>query len=208
MRADILDCPYNRPDVEVLETTGFMHWKEGIMGTRKAQKDYADVLARSHFALCPRGMGFGSIRLFEVMEMGVAPVLMSDRYALPGGPDWDSFLLKIPERDFGRLPELLEPHVPESEERGRLARAAWEQFFMPELIFDNMIDQLCDIRRRRVIPESLYRQVWPLLKVRSDGRRWIGTSIRSWLNIARRIWRSHINKHAFIDLLKGDFDHH
>jgi hypothetical protein len=186
VRMNILDYPYKRPDVEVLETTGFMHWKEGIVGTRQAQKDYADTLARSHFALCPRGMGFGSIRLFEVMEMGVAPVLLADRYALPPGPDWDSFLLKIPEQEFGRLPELLEPHIAESEKRGQRAREAWENFFAPDLIFDRMIDQLHDVRQHRIISEKLYHLTWPLLQLHADARPWISRTIRSGSNAVRR----------------------
>jgi len=187
VRTNILNYPYNRPDVEVLETSGWMHWKEGIVGTRQAQKDYADALARSHFALCPRGMGFGSIRLFEVMEMGVAPVLLADRYALPPGPDWNSFLLQFPEREFRRLPELLEPHVAESEERGRRAREVWEQFFAPELAFDRMVDQLIEIRSERLISERLYRRTWPLIQLRASARRGISNVLRTGLKMTRRI---------------------
>jgi len=187
VRTNILNFPYNRPDVEVLETSGWMHWKDGIVGTREAQKDYADALARSHFALCPRGMGFGSIRLFEVMEMGVAPVLLADRYALPPGPDWNSFLLQIPEREFRRLPELLEPHVAESEERGRRAREAWELFLAPELVFDRMVDQLIVIRRDRLIPERLYRRTWPMIQLRASARRWISNVLRTGVKMTRRV---------------------
>jgi len=187
VRTNILNYPYNRPDVEVLETSGWMHWKEGIVGTRQAQKDYADALARSHFALCPRGMGFGSIRLFEVMEMGVAPVLLADRYALPPGPDWNTFLLQIPERDFRRLPELLEPHIAESRERGQRAREAWEQYFAPELVFDRMIDQLIEIRRERLIPERLYRSTWPLIQLRASARRSISNVLRMGVKMTRQV---------------------
>jgi hypothetical protein len=186
IRENILDCPYNREDVEVLETTGFMHWNDGIVGMRQAQKDYADTVARSHFALCPRGMGFGSIRLFEVMEMGVAPVLLADQYALPPGPDWESFLLTVSEKEFQRLPELLDRHVPESQERGRRAREAWEQFFAPELIFDRMIDQLSEIRQRKVFPEKLYQRMWPLLQGYADARPWLARTVRNGLDTVRR----------------------
>ncbi len=179
VRADILSHPYNRSDVQVLETTGYMHWNNGIVGQRESQKDYADALAQSHFALCPRGMGFGSIRLFEVMEMGIAPVLLADRYALPPGPNWSSFLLQIPERDVAQLPQLLEPRIAESGERGRLARLAWEQFFAPELIFDRMIDQLQTIRSQKLLPEKLYRRLWPVLNTRTNARSWIANTIRS-----------------------------
>nr|WP_255550888.1 exostosin family protein [Granulicella sp. dw_53] len=173
VRTNILSFPYKRPDVEVMETTGFMHWQDGLVGMARSQKDYADALAKSHFALCPRGMGFGSIRLFEVMEMGIAPVLLADHYALPPGPDWSSFLLHIPEDKFAQLPELLEAHVSESEERGRKAREAWERFFAPELVFDRMIEQMCNIRRDRVIPERLYQRMWPLMQLRDDAKMWV-----------------------------------
>lgn len=178
VRANIVSHPYKRSDVQVLEATAYMHWRDGIVGKRESQKDYADAIARSHFALCPRGMGFGSIRLFEVMEMGVAPVLLADRYALPPGPDWDSFLLHVPERDFARLPELLEPHVPESEERGRRARSAWEEFFAPDLVFNRVIDQLCEIRGQRKMPERLYRTLWPLMDMRANARHRITKAIK------------------------------
>ncbi|HVC89184.1 MAG TPA: exostosin family protein [Acidobacteriaceae bacterium] len=179
VRANIIDYPYNRADVQVIATTsGYMHWKDGVVGDdRRAQHDFADELARSHFALCPRGIGFGSIRLFEAMEMGVAPVLISDHYALPAGPDWDSFLIKVPERNYGRLPQLLEPYVPESAERGRKARETWERFFAPELAFDRVIDQLYEIRRRRVIPERVYRTIWPILGLQTEGRIWFSESV-------------------------------
>ena len=166
IRANILDHSWGRSDVEVLQTTGYMHWKDGIVGKRQSQKDYADALARSHFALCPRGMGLGSIRLFEVMEMGVAPVLLADRYALPPGPDWGSFLLRVPEKEYARLPELLDAHVRESEERGRRAREAWQQFFAPEEVFDRVIEQMYEIRARRIIPEKLYRRMWLVMYLR------------------------------------------
>jgi hypothetical protein len=187
VRANILDYPYNRPDVAVLATTDFMHWQEGMVGRREAQKEYADTLARSHFALCPRGMGFGSIRLFEVMEMGIAPVLLADKYALPPGPDWESFLLTIPERDYAQLPELLERHVGESEVRGQRAREAWEEFFAPEVVFDRMIDQLSEIRQRKVISESVYRRTWYLQKMRADTRSWVSNTARNGLSMLKRV---------------------
>jgi Exostosin family len=178
VRTNILAHPYNRPDVEVLETSGFMHWKDGAVSGRQAQKDYADALARSHFALCPRGMGFGSIRLFEVMEMGIAPVLLADRYALPPGPDWQQFLLRVPERKFASLPEILDRHVPESRERGRKARLAWEEFFAPEVVFDRMIDQICEIRQQRILPEKIYRSIWPLYEVETKLRESLSRILR------------------------------
>ncbi len=173
VRTNLIDHDFRRDDVLVRETTGFMHWQDGIVGRKEAQREYAEALARTHFALCPRGMGFGSIRFFEVMEMGVAPVLLADQYALPPGPSWGDFLLQVPEADFRRLPEILETHVAESAVRGEKAREAWERYFSPEVAFDRMVEQLEQIRMERVIPEWLYRKLWPLLHVRPGLREWV-----------------------------------
>lgn len=170
VRADLISYNYRRPDVQVLETSGYMHWKQGVVGEEQAQKNYADMLAQSHFALCPRGMGHGSIRLFEVMEMGVAPVLLADQYALPPGPDWSAFLIQVPERQFAHLPEILDPRTSESRQRGELARYAWEQHFAPPVIFDRIVDQIRTIRESRKISERAYRRLWPLLAFRVNMR--------------------------------------
>lgn len=173
IRAHLIECQWQRPDVQVLETAGYMHWKHGVVGGEQAQAEYADMLAQSHFALCPRGMGLGSIRLFEVMEMGIAPVLLADRYRLPPGPDWERFLITVPERRYRDLPRVLEGRVADSAELGRCARAAWEQHFAPPLVFDRVLDQIVSIRNHRRISERTYRRWWPVLGFQQRARKQI-----------------------------------
>jgi hypothetical protein len=67
-------------------------------------------------------------------------VLLSDDYELPPGPAWETFLLRIPERDIGRLPALLEPHIASAAERGRLARQALFEHFSVESEFDRIVE--------------------------------------------------------------------
>lgn len=171
-RTQLLRQPFERADVQVAETAAFMHWRDGLVGMREAQTEYADTMARSHFALCPRGMGLGSIRLFEAMEMGVAPVLIADGYALPPGPTWDRFLVVISESEIGRIPAILDAHVHESRDRGQAARHAWEEFFAPEVVFDRIVEQLVAIRNRRQIPERIYRWCWPAIALPTTLRVW------------------------------------
>jgi hypothetical protein len=90
--------------------------------------------------LCPRGAGAGSNRFFEVMAAGVAPVLLSDNYALPPGPAWDTFLIQVRERDIAKLPEILEPYLESAAERGRLARQAFDEYFSIERGFDRIVE--------------------------------------------------------------------
>ncbi|WP_111640770.1 exostosin domain-containing protein [Marinimicrobium alkaliphilum] len=51
-----------------------------------ASREYADVLSRSQFALCPSGTGPNSIRLWECVHAGIIPVILSDTYLPPGLP--------------------------------------------------------------------------------------------------------------------------
>jgi hypothetical protein len=187
VRARILDHAYGRSDVEILDTTFYSHGVKNDLDVDKVQREYADALARSHFALCPRGAGFGSIRLFEAMEIGVAPVVMADLFALPHGPDWESFLIQIPESEYARLPELLEPHIAESAERGRLAREAWERYFAPEVLFDRMVEELVAIRSQRKISERMYRLLWPVHALKQRGRERVTGAAKKMIATVRRM---------------------
>ncbi len=139
LRKRLFNLRFKRPDVVIENTSTYHHWDQAQSGREARQQTYAETLAASHFVLCPRGAGAGSIRLFEVMKAGVAPVLISDGYVLPPYVPWNDFLLRIAEKDIGRLPELLEPHLATSAERGRLAREAWLHYFAPEKEFDFIV---------------------------------------------------------------------
>ena len=51
-----------------------------------AAAEFRDALCSSVFALCPSGSGPNSIRLWEALEAGAIPVILSDDLALPGDP--------------------------------------------------------------------------------------------------------------------------
>lgn len=129
-------------------------------GREAQQKAYAEMIASSHYGLCPRGASSGGLRLFEVMQMGVAPVLMSDKFKLPEGPDWDKFLIRVPESKMKQLPEIMDKYAHESAERGRLARAAWEQWFSPPVLFNNFIATCMRIDKRRRVQERWIHPFW------------------------------------------------
>lgn len=93
---------------------------------------YADMLHAGKFALCPSGWAPATLRFYEAMAMGVAPVVVADGIELPKGPNWDEFVIQVPEADMPRLEELIEPYAPRYLEMGDLARAAWLRYFSPE----------------------------------------------------------------------------
>lgn len=46
-------------------------------------RDYCHILARSKYALCPRGYGQSSFRIQESIEYGAVPIYISDEFILP-----------------------------------------------------------------------------------------------------------------------------
>ena len=140
LRKRLFNIKFNRSDVYIENTSTYYHWDDSQPDRRDRQLAYAETVAASQFVLCPRGAGAGSIRLFEVMAAAVAPVLISDDYELPPGPAWDTFLLRVPERDIARLPALLEAHVATAAERGRLAHQAFVEHFSVDREFDRIVE--------------------------------------------------------------------
>lgn len=111
------------------------------------KRDYVETSLDSKFILCPRGAGTSSIRLYEAMEMGRAPVVLSDGWVAPSGPDWDGFCIRIPEREVAQLPEILGAREHEAVAMGAAARRAWEQHFGPDALFHWTVEEALKIRQ-------------------------------------------------------------
>lgn len=120
------------------------------------RRRYVDILESSKYSICPRGVGPASMRLFESMRIGVAPVILADNWIFPQGPDWNSFALIIKEKDAPRLHQILKSHASEYEERGRLSRDAFKAYFSEENYFNYLIDQIIDIKNKQYIPERYF----------------------------------------------------
>ena len=93
---------------------------------------YRDSIERSLFVVCPRGVGNGSMRVFEAMESGRCPVVISDDWMPPPFVDWEACSIRIAEDEVRRLPQILREREPEAAALGAQARAAWEQWFAPD----------------------------------------------------------------------------
>jgi hypothetical protein len=120
------------------------------------QKKYVQILNDSKYSLCPRGVGAASLRLFESLKMGVAPVILSDNWMLPEGPEWSQFLIQVPECKASSISEILKYHESEYAQRGMLARKAFESYFSNDVYFDYLIDLCTRISDSQQIPERLF----------------------------------------------------
>jgi hypothetical protein len=118
---------------------------------------YATISQASKFILCPRGQGVSSVRLFDAMRMARVPVILSDEWVQPIGPSWEKFSIRVPEKDFACVPELLETREAEAGQMGRLARAQWEEWFSEQACFHRVIEWCLLIKQRRRLPEKWAR---------------------------------------------------
>jgi hypothetical protein len=179
LRKRLFNMKFDRTDVLIENTSKYYHWDDSQADRMDRQRTYAETLAASHFVLCPRGAGMGTIRFFEVMAAGVAPVLMADDYQLPVGPQWDKFLLRIAEKDMARLPELLEARLASAAERGRLAREAYVEFFSIEKEFDQVVDLAARSLRHGPPAEEHFRKQQAAMIRRIERKRAMRNALRT-----------------------------
>jgi hypothetical protein len=98
---------------------------------RTAFSGYAELVGRSRFVVCPRGRGASSIRLFEALQVGRPPVIVSDDWLPPPFVDWETCSVRIAEQDLDRLPQVLREREAEAGVLGERAREVWERYFAP-----------------------------------------------------------------------------
>lgn len=121
------------------------------------RQSYAQELTRCKFILCPRGLSPSSVRMYEAMRAGRVPVILSDAWVPPSGPDWGSFSVRLAEREVANLPDILNEIEPKAREMGALARRAWQQWFADDVRFDRTLRWIEQIAEARRLPSHLER---------------------------------------------------
>lgn len=145
----------SHPSQFIRDTSPYWPYGELDESTRqRLEERYVDVAQRSRFVLCPRGRGVSSIRLFEMMKMGRAPVIISDEWVPPEGPDWDQFSIRVAEQDVDRIPDILQIQADKAIRMGRKAREVWESWFGPKTCFHRVTEWCLDLKSS---PEESYR---------------------------------------------------
>lgn len=127
---------------------------------RDYHRQYVEITKASKFVCCPRGLGVATLRLFETMRMGRAPVIISDEWVEPIGPEWPRFSIRVAEHDVARIPEILEARESDAVAMGELARKEWERWFSDEVVFHRVVELCLQLRAQRRVAEALAR--WPV----------------------------------------------
>jgi hypothetical protein len=138
--------PTEREDNSIIRLQGAV-WSEAFSRSATQSKlEYVDFLRRTRFVICPRGYGVGSARLFEVMQAGRVPIIISDGYVLPGGIDWENCSIRIPEGEIGRIREVVKTSMDRWPSMAANARIAWEKHFSDGAILPYLVASIVQMR--------------------------------------------------------------
>jgi hypothetical protein len=161
LRTLIFRLKFERPDIFIEDSSQFNLWLGPEAGRRERQKHYYETLLSSKFSLCPRGDGASSLRLFESMQLGVAPVIISDGWIFPKGPRWQDFSIILKQKQLGDLEKIVETHENSYAAMGSLARKAFDGYFAERLYFGYIVANCVDVMRTQRIPEAFYWKLNP-----------------------------------------------
>lgn len=174
-RMKLFATDFKRADVLIERTQSF--WSAtGDPAFEHFKRRYAEVMAESRFVLCPRGIGTSSFRLFETMQSGSVPVLLSDSWIPISGIDWTSCALRVSEADIARLPEICLAHEGRWAELAGEARRVWKAWFSPDGMGRLIQANLASILATRRMSEKYYPLEWPLRKAKVTVRQ---TAVRA-----------------------------
>ncbi len=77
--------------------------------------------------------------------LGRAPVIVSDQWVPPDGPNWGAFSVRVAEAGVEGIPALLEARRSEATAMGEAAREAWLTWFSPAAGFHRTVEWCLDL---------------------------------------------------------------
>ena len=155
VRAGILALEHPRSIVEDTSALNCFPWvsdEDPDDRLRSARTRYRAVVGRSKFVLCPRGHGPSSFRLYETLCAGRVPVVISDDWLAPPRVNWGGCVLRVPERDVQRLPQILEEYETRWPIMVTAGQAAVSEHFSSTRLWHHIaasITNLMQVRRPR-----------------------------------------------------------
>jgi len=120
-------------DTFLNDRTGTRAWELNSEDKLIYEQHYCNISNESYFILAPRGIGPCTYRLFESMQIGRVPVIISDAWVKIPGIDWDKFSITVPECQILLIPQILNERKKDAVEMGKVARQIWEEHFSPEI---------------------------------------------------------------------------
>lgn len=109
------------------------------------QNEFLAELDNSVHALCPRGHGLTSFRLYEVMARGCLPVIIADGWVPPKGISWQSFCTFVDEKDTAKFADQLDYTITEVTQRQKTLVNEFNTHLAPNVRMNYFLDQISDI---------------------------------------------------------------
>jgi len=174
----------NSKDFLIRCSNDYFHWdnrdKLNLSDKENYQKQYAASICNSQFVLCPKGAGASSIRLFEVMQSGRVPVIISDSWIPISGIDWNECAVFIRESEISLIDRILRENQPRLASLSLNARKNWVTFFSAERDIWLLRDLISNIQiKRNDYRERIIRFVFPVISI----WRWLIDFIRGIIKI-------------------------
>lgn len=107
--------------------------------------EYLTELDHSVHAVCPRGHGLTSFRLYEVMARGCLPVIIADGWVPPKGIAWDRFCTFVKESNIESLPNLLSCSETELVSMQESLRREFNAYLAPGVRMNYFLKQISDV---------------------------------------------------------------
>jgi len=156
VRESIFNIIFSRQDIFVENSTSFDVFNHELTQSKtERQKYFYDTMLKSKFSLCPRGLGPSSIRIFESLQLGIAPIIIGDDWLPPEGPKWDAFSILIKEKHIADLEKIVVSYESHYQEMGLLARQAFEAYFSDSQYFNYVVDNCISINETQLINEKI-----------------------------------------------------
>lgn len=102
--------------------------------------EYIMMLKHSVFAICPRGYGVTSFRMFEAMAFGTIPVYVSDKFWEPFNIPFTEYGIKITPDQIKDIPKILK--TVDVKKMQQKVEEYFKKYFVYSSCFENIIKTL------------------------------------------------------------------
>jgi hypothetical protein len=109
------------------------------------KSDYLTELDHSVHALCPRGHGLTSFRLYEAMARGCLPVTIADGWVPPKGIAWDRFCTFVNQSDINTIPNFLSYSDSELSSRQEWLLKEFNSYLAPDVRMNYFLQQISSV---------------------------------------------------------------
>jgi len=115
-------------------------WVSSIPSERL--NSFIDITQKSKFALCPRGYGAQSFRLYEVLQLGAIPVIVYDNPWFPFNDEilWNDFAVLVHVDEINNLKQKLE-NITQSQQENMITKGKeiYNKYFTFETTSKNIL---------------------------------------------------------------------